>query len=66
MLFSSDPVVSSSIFVGAEREENLIRNFPTRASLRCPKKFTGSIPAKDLCFTALKSQSKNLLIQFGS
>ena len=34
MFFSSDPAVSSSIFVGAEREENLIRNFPTRASLR--------------------------------
>ena len=34
MFFSSVPVVSSSIFVGAEREENLIRNFPTRASLR--------------------------------
>ena len=32
--FLSDPAVSSSIFVGAEREENLIRNIPTRASLR--------------------------------
>ena len=28
--FSSDLTVSSSIFVGAERVENLIRNFPTR------------------------------------
>ena len=26
-VFSSDPVVSSSIFVGAEREENLIRKW---------------------------------------
>ena len=34
VFFSSDPAVSSSIFVGAEREENLIRNIPTRASLR--------------------------------
>ena len=25
-VFSSDPAVSSSIFVGAEREENLIRS----------------------------------------
>ena len=29
-----DPAVSSSIFVGAEREENLIGMIPTRASLR--------------------------------
>ena len=33
-VFSSDPAVSSSIFVGAEREENLIGMIPTRASLR--------------------------------
>ena len=33
-VFSSDPAVSSSVFVGIEREENLIRNDPTRASLR--------------------------------
>ena len=35
-VFSSDPAVSSSIFVGAEREENLIGMIPTRASLRYP------------------------------
>ena len=29
-VFSSDPAVSSSIFVGAEREENLIRNDPDK------------------------------------
>ena len=33
-VFSSDPAVSSSIFVGAEREENLIGMIPTRVSLR--------------------------------
>ena len=33
-VFSSDPAVSSSIFVGAEREENLIGMIPARASLR--------------------------------
>ena len=33
-VFSSDPAVSSSIFVGAEREENLIGMIPTRASLQ--------------------------------
>ena len=30
-VFSSDPAVSSSIFVGAEREENLIRNDPDKS-----------------------------------
>ena len=30
-IFSSDPAVSSSIFVGAEREENLIRNDPDKS-----------------------------------
>ena len=30
-VFSSDPAVSSSIFVGAEREENLIRNDPEKS-----------------------------------
>ena len=30
-VFSSDPAVSSSIFVGAEREENLIRNNPDKS-----------------------------------
>ena len=29
--FLSDPTVSSSIFVGAEREENLIRNDPDKS-----------------------------------
>ena len=31
VFFSADPVVSSSIFVGAEREENLIRNDPDKS-----------------------------------
>ena len=31
MFFSSDLAVSSSIFVGAEREENLIRNDPDKS-----------------------------------
>ena len=30
-IFSSDPAVSSSIIVGAEREENLIRNDPDKS-----------------------------------
>ena len=30
-VFSSDPAVSSSIFVGAEREENLIRTDPDKS-----------------------------------
>ena len=30
-VFSSDPAVSSFIFVGAEREENLIRNDPDKS-----------------------------------
>ena len=38
-VFSSDPAVSSSIFVGAEREENLIGMIPTRASLRKKETF---------------------------
>ena len=40
MFFSSDPAVSSSIFVGAEREE-LIRNDPDKSE------FTG-----ELCFAS--------------
>ena len=31
MFFSSDPAVSSSIFVEAEREEKLIRNDPDKS-----------------------------------
>ena len=31
--FSSDPAVSSSIFVEAEREENLIRNDPDKSEI---------------------------------
>ena len=34
VFFRLNPAVSSSIFVGAEREENLIGMIPTRASLR--------------------------------
>ena len=30
-VFSSDPAVSSSIFVGAEREDKLIRNDPDKS-----------------------------------
>ena len=30
-VFSSDPAVSSSIFVGGERDENLIRNDPEKS-----------------------------------
>ena len=30
-VFSSDPAVSASIFVGAEREENLIKNDPDKS-----------------------------------
>ena len=40
-VFSSDPAVSSSIFVGAEREENLIGMIPTRASLRLKRVIVG-------------------------
>ena len=31
LCFSSDPAVSFSTFVGAEREENLIRNDPDKS-----------------------------------
>ena len=37
-LFSSDPAVSSSIFVGAEREENLIRNDPDKSEFTIRRK----------------------------
>ena len=33
-VFSSDPAVSSSIFVGAESEENLIRNDPDKSEFK--------------------------------
>ena len=33
-VFSSDSAVSSSIFVGAEREENLIRNDPDKSEFK--------------------------------
>ena len=39
MFFSSDPAVSSSIFVGAEREENLIRNDPDKSEFTSEEEF---------------------------
>ena len=35
---SADPAVSSSIFVGAEREENLIRNDPDKSEFTGDRK----------------------------
>ena len=50
-VFSSDPAVSSSIFVGAEREENLIRNDPNKSE------FTNQIP---LVHNSLAQQRRSL------
>ena len=50
-VFSSDPAVSSSIFVGVEREENLIRNDPEK------REFTNIDP---LLMVLIREYSKDL------
>ena len=49
-LFSSDPAVSSSIFVGAEREENLIRNDPNKSEFMAQSRLLVSASTKQFVF----------------
>ena len=46
-VFSSDSAVSSSIFVGAEREENLIRNNPGKSDFTLIPVWTPPPPPLD-------------------
>ena len=48
-VFSSDPAVSSSVFVGAEREENLIRNDPDKREFTKERLSSAKFVTRGVC-----------------